>query len=632
MLMAADPNSRNVKPTKLCQVALVLLLTLHTLLLGYGAWWMSPTLDEPAHVVAGISHWHLGDFSMYRVNPPLVRTIATIPAMLVGYQFEFPDLPIERLRRPEFRMGEDFVQANGRWSLWLTTLGRWACIPFSWLGALVCYRWAKELYDPTSGLLACSLWCFSPMVLGHAALLTPDAHAAALGALACYTFWRWLRVPTWQRTISTGLIFGLAELSKTTLILLYPIWPLLWLCYRCSERTAMTWRSWANETAMLAVRMIIGLYVINLGYLGNGSFLPLKEYAFVSELLGGTPSADENVHWNGGGNRFRQSLLAELPLPLPYDYVMGIDSQQRDFEGFHQPSYLRRVFQEHGWWYYYTYAALVKTPLGTWGLILLAIYWRWTRPASNPLRRDELILLAPAAIIFFVVSSKTGFSHHYRYVFPCLPLVMIWTSQVAQVWGSPAHRSAKDVACVSIPTEFRLSVLRLLTAVCLVASVGSSLWHVPHCLAYFNEAVGGPRQGADHLINSNIDWGQDLLHLEHWIKKRSTDKPVYLAFDNSFNPFDIGIALIAPWPLPHFSGDAASASEPVIDDGYYAISVNQLYRFPRPLSASDGSLYLIDQRPMSALQGMAPIGEAGYSIRIYSAEQMRTAYATLNPE
>ncbi len=609
------------------QVAVVLLLTLHTWLLGYGAWWMSPTLDEPAHVVAGISHWRFGDFSLYRVNPPLVRMIASVPALVLGYQCDFPELSKLHAGRYEFHLGESFVHDNGRWSLWLTTLGRWACIPFSWLGGLVCYRWAKELYGLASGLWACSLWCFSPMVLGHAALLTPDAHAAALGALACYTFWLWLRTPTWQRAISTGLILGLAELSKTTLILLYPIWPLLWITYRWHERRKMTWRRWRDEAAMLALRMLIGLYLINLGYLANGSFVPLKQYTFASELFGNSPSGDADRRGLGTGNRFSQSWLGELPVPLPYDYVMGIDTQQRDFENFRRPSYLRGEFQERGWWYYYAYAALIKTPLGTWALIGLALYTRWRRVIPSALWRDELIVLAPAAIIFFVVSSKTGFSHHYRYVFPCLPLVMIWTSQVAAVWSGTAQGFDNRRGWSTWRwCAWRSRGWRSLTTVCLAASIGSSLWHFPHSLAYFNEAVGGPRHGADHLINSNIDWGQDLLHLERWIAKQTTGQTVYLAFDDYLNPFDLEIAQIAPWPIPQSSADDQSVGEPEVPDGYYAISVNQLYEFPWPLRQPDGSLYFIDTRPLQALRGVPPVGWAGYSIRIYSAQQLRAAY------
>lgn len=35
----------------------------------------------------------------------------------------------------------------------------------------------------------------------------------------------------------------------------------------------------------------------------------------------------------------------------------------------------------------------------------------------------------------------------------------------------------------------------------------------PHYLAYFNELAGGPRNGYQSLVDSNLDWGQDLKEL-----------------------------------------------------------------------------------------------------------------------
>ncbi len=44
----------------------------------------------------------------------------------------------------------------------------------------------------------------------------------------------------------------------------------------------------------------------------------------------------------------------------------------------------------------------------------------------------------------------------------------------------------------------------------------SSLWVGPHWISYFNEAIGGPLNGPEHLLGSNVDWGQDLPYLAEW--------------------------------------------------------------------------------------------------------------------
>ncbi len=602
----------------------MVLLSLHVALLAYSGWQQSPTLNEPGHLLAGLHHWRTSEFTLYRVNPPLIRLVASIPTTAIGYAEDWSGYYEHVGARPVFGMAERFVAANGRDSLLSFRLARWSLIPFSLLGGWVCFAWARDLFGHAAGLMAAALWCFSPMILGHASMIAPDAHATALGLAACYTFWRWLKVPTWRQAIVTGVVLGFAELSKTTMILFYPLWPVLWIAYRWRERGVMSLARWRDEAGMLLLRMVIGIYVLNLGYVGEGSFTQLKEFRFVSELLAG----DEETG-GAGGNRFAETWLGAIPVPLPANYVIGIDVQQRDFENFSRPSYLRGHYQAKGWWYYYGYAILVKAPLGTLGLILIALLSCLFGIGPKISRRDALILLAPAIIIFAVASSKFGFSHHSRYILPCVPFVFIWISGIATyvrtfattalaIWHRPKLLS-------SISRRRVVSSAMGLTSLCLLGwSITSSLTVYPHSISYFNELAGGPKNGPAHLLNSNIDWGQDLLFLEKWIENQTPgdDTPVHLAFYNYYNPFDLEIRRIEPWP---FRSDEADGID--IPDGLYAISVNLLYEFPWPVRDRDGSRYFIDNRPMAYLRTQDPVGWAGYSIRIFSAEQVRAAYA-----
>jgi len=116
-----------------------------------------------------------------------------------------------------------------------------------------------------------------------------------------------------------------------------------------------------------------------------------------------------------------------------------------------------------------------------------------------------------------LVSSQTGFNHHLRYILPAMPFIFIGTSRVgtAFTWVSR-----------SLGGFF----LRLWVVTAIVWFALSSLRYSAHSHAYFNELAGGPAHGHDHLLDSNIDWGQDLLPLKRWLDKHPEIKLSGIAY------------------------------------------------------------------------------------------------------
>jgi len=95
------------------------------------------------------------------------------------------------------------------------------------------------------------------------------------------------------------------------------------------------------------------------------------------------------------GNRFAGTCLSAVPVPLPVNYLLGVDTQKSDFER-GERSYLRGQWRDRGWWYYYPYAMAVKGTLGGMLLILLAAVWAALNPAGRASSRDELLLVVRA--------------------------------------------------------------------------------------------------------------------------------------------------------------------------------------------------------------------------------------------
>jgi 4-amino-4-deoxy-L-arabinose transferase-like glycosyltransferase len=642
---------------KIARRAVAALLFLHTCLLAYSAYIHSATLNEPAHLVAGLGEWKFGLFNIYNVNPPLVKMVAALPVIAAGYNENWRGFYGGPGARPEMGMGEDFVAANGERSFVLFMIARWACMPFSWIGAIVCYLWARDLYGRSAGVLASTIWCFEPNILAHASLITPDSHASALGIAASYTFWRWLKRPTWSQAALTGVVLGLAELAKTTLIVLLPLWPAMWLIYRWPDRRTRAARDWIREAAMVALRLIVAIYVLNLGYGFEGSFQQLKQYRFVSDLFTGAkaaPASGSSLSATNAppSNRFANSELGKLLVPFPKNYVLGIDIQQRDFEDYGRRSYLRGEWRDHGWWYFYLYACAVKVPLGLWLLGLLAVVSAFSskhvrhcalayRDAPpRILWRDQFMLVFPAIVILVAVSSKTGFSEHMRYVLPALPYFFIAASQAARMLDIGNISGAKCLTVcppLGYTTQPQLSVsgtpsigLRnplVLLSTTLVGGlswlVASSLWLYPHSLSYFNEYIGGPLNGPKYLLSSNVDWGQDLRYLKSWERRNISEGRLLLAYFGGFDPGDVGFANAAPLPnLPVISRHSKESishisSRPPREAKFVAISVS--LKFGLPIAARDGSRHEEDVSAdiLTLLNRSNPFTRCGYSILLY---------------
>jgi 4-amino-4-deoxy-L-arabinose transferase-like glycosyltransferase len=572
------------------------LLLVHAGLLGYGAAVHSPCIDEVGHMAAGLSHWKLGRFDLYHVNPPLVRMVAVTPVLFAEPKYDWSQYSDELGARSEFDIGRQFITINGERSFWFFTWARWACIPFSLLGGYICFRWARDLYGDWSGLLALTLWCFGPNILANAQMITPDTGATAFGVAAAYIFWKWLKRPGWAIAATVGLTLGLALLTKMTWVLLFALWPMLWLLWRIPDWRLLTLRNWLVQVSQLGLVFVISLYLINMAYSFEGSMTRLGDYHFISQSLGGTMD-ERTMPW---GNRFAKSWLGQLPVPLPSEYPLGIDLQKRDFES-HYNSYLRGEWRTEGWWYYYLYALTIKVPLGVWLLALVAAFLGLTRRGNAAPWRDELTVLLPAIVVLALVSSQTGFNHHSRYILPIFPFFFIWMSKAARA------------------LERKERVAALLTCAAAAWAVASSLLVYPHSLSYFNELAGGPANGSRYLVDSNIDWGQDLFFLRDWLKEHPEAQPLGIAYFGDFDPRVAGIEFTLPPKGPTRIDELTSpyAAEIGPRPGWYAVSVMMMRGYTFAIPDGRGNIQGFPLGSFSYFQRFQPVANAGWSIYIY---------------
>jgi 4-amino-4-deoxy-L-arabinose transferase-like glycosyltransferase len=573
---------------------LIVLLVAQAGLIGWSAAEHSPAIDEVGHLGAGLHHWKTGTFDLYRVNPPLVRLVATAPLALAGVEPPYEDIDTSPPNRPEFGVGRSFVSHHADRAFWYFTVARWACLPFALLATAIIYLWSSSLYGRPAGVLSAFLWVVCPSALANGQMITPDTAAAAFGVAACYLFWRWLRSPSWALALSAGAVLGVAELSKTTWILLGPVWVAAWVIYRFRNPVVSGPRR-KGQAAQLAAGFLAALCVLNAGFGFEGTGTRLGQLPFVSQGLTAESGAGRRV------NRFAGTPAAHVPVPLPRNYISGIDVQKRDFE-VKMRSYLRGEWRTGGWWYYYLYGLLVKTPLGTLLVFGMAAASYLLRRPSTPGWRDEVVLLLPAVAVLALVSSQTGFNHHVRYVLPALPFLFVWAGR-AVAGAAPAGR--------------------WLAAAAAVAAATSSLVVYPHSMSYFNEAAGGPLRGSEHLLDSNSDWGQDLLYLKKWYDANPDARPLGLVYFGAVDPRAAGIEFSLPPKgpvtppdlLPHKAGQLGP------HPGWYAVSTAFLRGSHYSAPDGRGGIEQLGDYYFHYFLRFRPVAYAGYSIWIYHLDR-----------
>ena len=575
----------------------------------------SPVFDEVAHLPAGCLILEYGRFDLYKTNPPLVKTLAALPVASLAPHYDWTHYQPAAGIRSEWSVGRDFIAANGYQSFRLFMLARFAVLLLWFVGGIVVAAWATELGGKASGLAACTLWCFSPDVMAWSATICPDSPAASMGILCVWYFRKWLAKLTLRAATIVGVFIGLALLTKTSWLVIGIVFPVLTLLHSHSRSI--------RAVVHLGWMATIAIAVVNCGYTFERSFTRLGDFSFFSAILAQRKEdgalrvrLPDQAH-----NRFAGTFVEAVRVPLPASFVEGIDLQLHDFDR-RRWSYLRGQHKFGGWWYWYIYALLVKTPTGILVLGMIAGIRGGIAMTMNHLTghlpdgmgpgasstlsaaaapcaggcnllspapvcarlHENAILLLPALAVFAAVSSCTGFSRYMRYILPCYPFVFVWTS------------ASFGTACIC-----SLWLKRICWAL-LISSVLSSLSAYPHCMSYFNEMAGGPANGPYHLIDANVDWGQDVLALADWLQLQSDDIPTYLSVYSSFDPAVCGIWYHRLPADPRASNGRSGRTPEGLAPGWYVVSVNELFRQDRRFA------YLLD----------FPIHEMiGYSIYVF---------------
>ncbi len=556
-------------------------LIIHAGLLAFAAIKLSPTMLEPAFLASGLAHWTTGRFDPFSVNPPLPRLLASISVMAAGYEMDWSEVH-SNVSRPEFGLGVAFVTANGQRTQFLVTLARISCIPVSLLAAWCCWLWSKQLWkSDAAGLLSLCVWCFEPILTGHNCLLTADGASASAAMISGYACWRWVHgPPNWCRCIIAGIALGAACCTKFTLLPLV----LLWLggsFFSCFWRAA-TFRRHLLEWIVVIVG---AMYVINAGYAFSGCFRRVDDLSLDSRVFHSITHSSDGI---------RRQFLGSVRLSVPADFLQGLDLQMQDVEGRTEMNYAHGSWRQRGWWYFYLYAFAIKTTHGLHLLLLLACLMAIRSAYTQGILFGELSIVMGIVTLLFVLSIHVSLNRHSRYALPAAGLACVLIGRCLSGL-SPVRPWKIGYICVA------LGII-----------VSNGIAALPDGFSYFNHCSSLIAPDDWHLIDSNVDWGQDLHRLAEWRKTIPSSEKVYVAHFNRIDPRLFGLDCV---PL-EVSDDFSSLEE--LSPGYYVISASLLRGMPwYSLERLDGTVQRYRFGVFCPFLDVEPVDHVGRSLKVY---------------
>ena len=483
------------------------------------------TPDEPMHILRGYVFVQRG---LDRIGSCVPCSPVLAGALMgAGLKLE-PDLKLPPADDPgwadktAFGFQEQFLWENNASPLQLLFLARLPIVFVSLLLGALIFRWAAQRSGPLPALGALTLYVFCPNFLAHSRLATTDVVAAATFVLSAYTFTRALDSTKRITWVLSGIALGLALAAKISAVWLPVTFAFLVLIRLWQTRHDR--RRWLQPIGLL----------ISTGVIGGLTLWGIYRFTIGPINPGGFPVPAPAYWWEW------QSFNDYLKDPLP--------------------GYLFGQFSKFGWWYYFPVAFLAKTPLPVMILLVLSLAHTWR---ARSWLRDLALIVAPLLLFLSLLFSPHALG--YRYLLPILPFIFVYSA---------------DVMKVALKARWSQIAIGLLIAWQIIGT----LRYYPYYLTYFNEIVGGPDRGRYILIDSNLDWGQDLPALKQYVDQQQIDHLMF-SYAGATPPTVYGLNTEALPPVYPAMRDQGAwwlhtfypADPP---PGRYAISVNPLMGEP----------------------------------------------------
>lgn len=485
-----------------------------SVLLAIGsAWDESLVVDEVPHVGAGYSYLTERDMRLNPEHPPLAKDIAAFPLTFLRFS-EKPSLQNiferEDITNSQWDFGRRLIYNSEANPELVTRLARAPMLLFFIASAILLFIWTRRLYSPAAGITALLLLCFSPTVLAHAKFVTTDG-PAMFGVLAAgYAFVNYLRHESKKRFWIAAVTLGVALLLKFSTLLLLPAFLLTGFVFAWSRNGFNSGlRSAGKTTLIIAAGFMLIVWPVYLFH--TSGYPPERQKKDTEYLLQWLPQRNiaEAVTW-----------ASDKPiLRAAGQYALGAIRVIERSSGQTTIFYLGEI-SNGGRQSYFPFVYFLKEPLAWWLLVVAALIAAarlpWTRKNVTLFLKnypDELFMLV-WLVLYWISSIQSNLNIGIRHLLPVYPFMIILVS-------------GRITWLLDYLQETKFKVWRsagLLLAALMGWYVFETVHAYPYFLPYFNQVAGGSAGGYRYVVDSNVDWGQDLKHLGQWMTASGINK------------------------------------------------------------------------------------------------------------
>ncbi len=565
----------------------VLLLAIHYALAVTAVSTKCNTFDEIVHIAGGYTYWQLND---YRLNPEgdaLGQRLMALPLLLGDFKLPphddtraGPGLndPSRYWRRCDlWNFGYQFFYNSGNNPETMLRLSRAFMALLSVALGLLVYLWSRRLFGPAGGILSLALYALCPAVLANGPLSTMDLLASLCFLAAVGAFWRMLHRLTFLTLLLSSLALAALFLAKFSAVLVAPMLLLL-LIARVFFGPPLELRLAGTHMVRCPLRRLGVLFAAAIVHLlvvwaviwvsygmryesftsvqeGRDRFYPAVRRYFDSRDTGlVAQAAQETVRF------VRDHRL--LPEAYLHGFLITLDTTEGRY------AFFNGQYSSTGWRTFFPYCLAVKTPMSILAFVLLAFLAaaaKWQKrglaprpfavpvPFSGPkMGTDTDFPYEPATGKQPNRSQSPFQAPFFQALYQTLPLWVLMAVYMGSSVASHINIGARHVLPVYAPalvlcgaaglwfsSTFRLARVAAAAMLVLLAAETALAW--PNYLAYFNPLAGGQSNGYKHVVDSSLDWGQDLPALKRWLSAHSSGQAVYLSYFGTASPAWYGI-------------------------------------------------------------------------------------------